>query len=340
MRRIIIFSVSLSLLLSSCGTKKTGITVTAVRPITVGYWPSWKSDFSPQWDKITHLNIAFGTVKADGTLNASALDRFKEAISQAHDHDVKVLLSVGGGASKYFTDALLDEEKRTGLVTALMQSVRDYRLDGIDLDYEEWTGGPGGMDQTDIPKRDALELLYKALRDSLGTGKLLTAAVSGSYDHGGWGFYNCYNNSMLEYLDYVCIMIYDMTGPWSGTNVGLHSSWSFFEKAIYHWLNNRKLPREKLVAGVPFYGYRFLSSNDAKGAKSIAFKDIVSETSGTDTYKKDSFDLTFYDGVETMARKAKYVKEKGLGGIMIWELSHDTDDPDKSLLNVIFENLK
>ncbi|MDR1742787.1 MAG: hypothetical protein LBR48_03075 [Dysgonamonadaceae bacterium] len=310
------------------------------KAFVVGYLPSWKSGFTPQWDKITHLNLAFGTITQEGTLNASILDGFRNTIGQAHGHGVKVLLSVGGGGeAKYFTTALLDPDLRKKLRDDLQKCVSDYDLDGIDLDYEEWTGGQGGIGAEDIPKRAALEELYKDLRTALGADKLITAAVSGSYDDGGWGFYNCYTNSMHQYLDFISIMIYDETGPWSGNTTGAHSSWSFFEKAIDHWLNNRKLPLEKLVAGVPFYGYTFLKEGDATGATSIAFKDIIVLSSDLEAYKKDQVGLTYYDGTVTMARKATYIREHGLGGIMIWELTQDTDDQEKSLLNVIHSEL-
>ncbi len=46
---------------------------------------------------------------------------------------------------------------------------------------------------------------------------------------------------------------------------------------------------------------------------------------------------THYNGVDTIARKTRYAGEN-LGGIMIWELTQDTSDPEKSLLQTIGEN--
>ena len=42
----------------------------------------------------------------------------------------------------------------------------------------------------------------------------------------------------------------------------------------------------------------------------------------------------YYNGVDTIVEKAQYAKEN-LGGIMIWELTQDTSDPDRSLLQAI-----
>lgn len=44
----------------------------------------------------------------------------------------------------------------------------------------------------------------------------------------------------------------------------------------------------------------------------------------------------YYNGVDTITDKTLYAKEN-LGGIMIWELTQDTQDADKSLLQAIGE---
>lgn len=42
----------------------------------------------------------------------------------------------------------------------------------------------------------------------------------------------------------------------------------------------------------------------------------------------------YYNGVDTIAEKTRYAQEN-LGGIMIWELTQDTADWEKSLLQAI-----
>jgi GH18 family chitinase len=313
---------------------------TSKQQFVFGYLPSWKMPYNPQWQKITHLCIAFGIVNADGSLDVSDIGIFAGCIVNAHNNNVKVLLSIGGGGSNNFSEAILNDNRRAFLIENLDKAVKDFNLDGIDIDFEEWEGGLNGASQTDLLKRDALEKLYKELREKIGSQKLITAAVTASWNNGGWGFYNCFNNTMHQYLDFVSLMIYDETGPWSGTTVGQHASWNFFIQAINHWLNNRKLPKEKLVAGVPFYGYLFKSPNNAANAEGIAYSDILTRYPNQDAHIKDNIDLLYYNGMETIRNKAKYVADNDLAGIMIWELSQDTNIADKSLLNVIYETLK
>ena len=44
-----------------------------------------------------------------------------------------------------------------------------------------------------------------------------------------------------------------------------------------------------------------------------------------------------YEDAESIGRKAEYIKAKGLGGAMIWELSQD---PDKVLSTALYQSLQ
>lgn len=312
------------------------------KPIVVAYLPTWKMPYTPDWDKITHLCLAFGIVQTDGSLDITEINKNKNIIKEAQEHNVKVLLSIGGGGSKNFSKAILDEESRSRLVSNLDQVIKELELDGIDIDYEEWDGGKNGACEEDLKRRTALEYLYKELRNKTGKDKLIAAAVSADWDKGdgSFGFYNCFNNSMHEYLDFISLMIYDATGPWSGNRTGPHSGHDFFVNSIDHWLNNRKLPKEKLVAGVPFYGYLFKASDDATDAQGIPYRDILERYPDADPDQTDSIGLLYYDGIPTIKYKTEYTIENQLGGIMFWEITHDTDNKNKSLLNTIDSTIK
>ncbi|MDR1199624.1 MAG: hypothetical protein LBK94_11565 [Prevotellaceae bacterium] len=342
MKKILLIIMPALILTSGCSSKnKDNVEPNAAKQrIVVGYLPSWKMPYNPQWQKITHLNLAFGSVNSDGLLDLTGIGIFAGCIVNAHSNNVKVLLSIGGGDSHGFSDVILNIDKRKILTDNMIKAINDFNLDGIDIDFEEWDGGPDGASAADLLKRDALENLYRELREKIGNGKLITAAVTASWDNGGWGFYNCFSNTMHQYLDFVSLMLYDETGPWSGTNVGQHATWNYFENSINHWLNNKSLPKEKLVAGVPFYGYLFKSADSAEGAEAVAYSNILINFPNQDAHLKDNIGLLYYNGMQTVERKAKYIVDNGLAGIMIWELSYDTDIADKSLLNVIYEAFK
>ena len=47
----------------------------------------------------------------------------------------------------------------------------------------------------------------------------------------------------------------------------------------------------------------------------------------------------YYNGMDTIAQKTRYAREN-LGGVMVWELTQDTGDKSKSLLQVIGDVLE
>lgn len=306
----------------------------------VAYLPMWKMPCTLDWKKITHVCLAFGKVRTDGTLDMEAVSSHRSIIDEAHRNGVKALLSIGGGGSHSFSPALLNDTCRATLITELVSWIDELNLDGVDVDYEEWEGGPSGASEADFQKRDALEMFYCELRNAMGADKLMSAAVNAAWDTGGFGMYNCFNNTMHQYLDFVSLMIYDETGPWSGIRTGPHSGWEFFEHAIQHWLVNRKLPKEKLVAGVPFYGYKFSRRGYAGDAVGIPYRQILEMYPNQDAHLKDSIGLLYYDGMPTIQKKIEYVKDHQLGGVMFWEITQDTDDEEKSLLHLIHKLLE
>lgn len=117
-------------------------------------------------------------------------------------------------------------------------------------------------------------------------------------------------------------MIYDQCGGWEGGGwgqVGQHSSYEYFVDVVNFYTNTLKVPKEKLCPGVPFYGYQFKSATSVDGAVSIAYRDVLDKYPDTDAHLTDNMGLIWYNGLNTIGKKAQYVVDQDLGGIMIWE---------------------
>jgi chitinase len=306
----------------------------------MGYLPTYKSVLpqNVRWDALSHLCYAFVGVNPDGSLNETAIDLLIETVvKEGHKNGVAVLASVGGGGTTGFSACMLNETARKKLAINLVEFAGLTEVDGLDIDFEEFDGSPTGASDLDLQKRSALESLYKDLREKLPADKLLTAAVSPSWLNPNWGYFNCYTSTMHQYLNYVGLMIYDQTGTYVASPYGQHSDFNaHFIPSINHWLNNQHLPPAKLLAGVPFYGYKFRSTNGGL-ADAISYADILLQYPNDSPENKDNVGLIFYNGRGTIQRKANYVSANHLGGIMIWELTHDTGDASKNLLSVIKE---
>jgi chitinase len=287
----------------------------------VAYVPNWVDleSFSKtiEYARITHINIAF----ENPTNDQGDLSFHKQTdilIAAAHDKEVKVLVSIGGGSAsgnktlkaRYFD--LLTDTRRAGFVAKIASYVDDHRFDGLDVDIE----GP------------SINKDYGAFIVDLSTalkpkGKLLTAALSQGY--GGKNV----PDSVLDRFDFVNVMAYDAAGPWNPNAPGQHSSIEFAKENVEHWLK-RGLPASRTVLGVPFYGYGF-GKAFRKGAYS--YKDILAQFPDAD--KSDQVGETiWYNGVRTIEAKTKYAIDQKLGGIMIWSLDNDVKG-EKSLLDAI-----
>lgn len=139
----------------------------------------------------------------------------------------------------------------------------------------------------------------------------------------------------ISNLDLVLDMVYDSTCSRGERPPCRHSTYSFAENVIKMSKNTAKnLPSSKLAIGVPFY------ARDMYNGVPETYNEIVKKTP-TLTPDVDEVGRFYFNGQETIKRKTKLAYNKGMGGIMIWEMGQDTHPDDKrSLISAITEALK
>ena len=123
------------------------------------------------YDKLTHLNYSFLTPKADGTFNPINNGwKLKQIVRDAHEHDVRVSISVGGwGWDAQFEELAADPESRSRLCPEPESLRGRIQLDGADMDWEY--PDPGQSSQNFLA-------LIKELRAAMPDKLLTTAVVS------------------------------------------------------------------------------------------------------------------------------------------------------------------
>jgi chitinase len=305
----------------------------------VGYIPSYtnmpavidRTDLS----KLTHLNLSFLNPNASGALTsggnpvcmtgASASD-INYVVQKAHQAGVKVLVSVAGGVLPTCSgnwQTLLQPANRTALVNNLLQFVNTFNLDGLDIDIE-------GVVLTNIDNAGHYTPFIQALRNGLPAGKLLTAATA-SYVGG------MIPTSSLPYFDFVNIMSYDAIGSSWGPAGVEHSPYSMAVSDINIW-KARGLTKQKMVLGVPFYGYGF-NGYAADYSYSAILSQFGSAAAQTDVIGNRCVGCTYitYNGIPTIRSKTQLALQEG-SGVMIWELSHDVTGAN-SLLAAIHSQI-
>jgi chitinase len=340
----------------------------------IGYYPNWrlynrKGIAKPEnlfYQKYTILNYSFFRPDAQGNIVSSdpisdhtLLEESPTVVEHAHLWGCRVMVSIGGWTfSDDFPAVAADPKKRHQFASECVRMLREYRFDGIDIDWEfpGYDGHKGGpADKVNFT------LLMQDIRDSIDTyGKainykfLLTAAF-GTYDDA---------TMMIEWekivpiLDYCNMMTYDFNGPWSADanhNSPLYAPAKGLEGSldwVYHRMTERyHVPPEKLNLGVAFYGRSFLFPQ--KNAELYAVNTKLSDTvtwpvyEGTPQYfsivedmhmfnqywdstaqvpyliKKDKTSLLSYDDPKSIHMKAEYVVDHNCAGVIIWEITGD-----------------
>lgn len=303
----------------------------ADRPAFVGYFPAFKGLARIGATPIahyTHINIAFanpdagGMLVRDGILTCMGggaagnvtLTELRDAATQLRAKGAKVLLSVAGGTiPKCSGDwAALLADKSDTVTRELLAIVDAAGLDGIDIDVE-------GALLTAIDRAGNYTPLIAALSKGLkAKGKLLTVATA-SYEGG------MIPVSSVQYFDLVMPMSYDAIGSSWGQPGSEHSTFSQAEIDIALWLA-RGVPRERLVLGVPYYGYGF-----GKYAGGGDFRQLLA-AHGDAALKSDVIgtacagcDYVTFNSPDTLRRKAILAKTRA-GGVMVWEMTQDSGD--------------
>jgi len=301
----------LVLLLTSCSTQATPtpIIVTATptpQPFRiVAYATDGMIESLIPYDKLTHINYSFLTPSDDGTFNPINNDwKLRDIVEHAHQHNVKVLISVGGwGWDRQFETVGADPSLRSVFVQNLKSFVDEFQLDGADIDWEYPDAGQSSQN---------FLALIRELRTAM-PNKILTSAVVAYGDDHGLGI----PTESFAFMDFVVVMAY------SGRD---HGTQEQFDKGLAYW-NARGLPKEKLVIGLPFYS----EPNGISYAKLIQADPAAAQT---DTF--EYFGATQnYNGIPTIQAKTKFAMTNA-GGVAFWALDHDAQG-ELSLVNAIYQ---
>ncbi len=323
--------------------------------------------------QLTHINYAFVNIHNGRAVlqkpdtDAINLGRLLD-LKKKNPH-LKILISVGGWSwSKNFSDAALTDSSRQLFAQSAAEIVKQYQLDGIDIDWE-YPGLCGDYNQFRPEDKENFTLMLKELRNAMNTLQgpdqkkyILTIAAG--------GFQEFLNHTEMDkaqqYLDFINIMTYDFkTGEdqSTGHHTNLYNSkhdpeGESADKAVRAFIGAGVKP-DKLVMGIAFYGRAWKTAgvqkhglgdsvrSGARGGGYTRLKDSLVNSNGyirywdrhakaPYLYNSPEHVFVTYDDEQSVKAKCKYVKKNGLGGVMFWEYF---GDPKGYLLEAISKNL-
>lgn len=291
--------------------------------VIVAYVTSW-SDVTPDPHSMTHINYAFGHV--NNTFDGVRIDNPDRLRSIAElkqqNPKLKVLLSVGGWGSGRFSEMAATDSTRRAFAADCRAKIKEYGLDGIDIDWEYPTSDAAGISSSPDDTRNYTLLMHE-LRRALGKKRLLTLA---SVSHAEYIDFK----AVEPYVDFVNVMAYDIAVPPrhhaalypSGMTSGMCG-----DEAVNRHIK-AGIPARKLVLGMPFYGR---GGKDPGGfcdySKLVTLKEYTpqwdDEAKAPYLVDGDGRMVYTYETPRSIACKCEYIKQHGLLGAMYWEYGSD-----------------
>ncbi len=287
---------------------------------------------------MTHINYAFGHVNETfNGVNISNEGRLREIVGlKKQKPSLKVLLSIGGWTSGRFSEMAATEETRNAFAKDCGDIVKNFGLDGIDMDWEYPTSSEAGISSSpdDI---ENYNLLMKAIREAIGNDKLLTLASAANHI-----FYDF--KTLMNYIDFVNLMTYDMARVPNHQSALYRSEMApkRYGDAAVKLHVEAGVPMDKLVLGMPFYGRGRLELTDY-----VDYRDLIHLKGFTEKWDDDAKVpylenakgevVLVFDNPRSLTIKCDYIKEKGMLGAMYWE--YNCDDAEGTLRNTVWNNM-
>jgi len=322
-----------------------------------GYYTGWRQNRLPadriDFDAVTHV-VHFAVVpRADGTIDAASNmltpANVASAVRAAHLAGKKILFAVGGRDSRAGFEGAMSDRNRDVFIAALIRFLREHRYDGIDVDMEDM--GPENARDYSAFIKDLRERL-----DAISPRPLLTAAVlwepalfarlSGRFDQVNVMTYGL-SGPYPGWISWHDGALYDGGGRLPNSKRKLPSA----DGLIKSFLAAGVAP-SKLGIGLSFNGSVWTGSGvdgpraawaEPPRVKSVPYYALAAAYKITEydydhpAYRWDdeagaaylsvpagggaTGQFVSYANEITAERMGRYVRERGLGGMIVWDLA-------------------
>lgn len=320
-----------------------------------GYYPGWTRTTMPptaiDFRALTHLVDFSLRPRADGTLEDQhgILGNAPATIAAARAGGVKVLVCIGGAQTAAGFQGATSSARLTAFVDNIVSTVTRYGYDGVDVDWEPLTSA-------DRPAYVAFINALHARLSTLSPRRQLTAAVDSwssttlalvadKFDQVNLMTYDMANTGS-DAVSWFNSPLH--TGGATRPSGALQPS---AERSVQSYTANGHQVRQ-LGIGVAFYGNMYSGGagtptggvtaprqawTTAPSMSTIDYRAIMTQWHSASRYRFDDVTkgawLTVdevggandryinYDDERTIAAKLAWAKQRGVGGVIIWQLA-------------------
>lgn len=286
-------------------------------------------------DGVNVVSPAFFYLDKNGNLRENIGSKGQAYIEWAHQNGYKVWPMVSNAEaateSLSITSKIMNSyELRQKLIESIVEKCVKYKLDGINIDFENMK-----QEDKDMFSRFVIELTPRLKEIGLVTSVDVTAPDGGET----WSM--CFDRNVIgDAADYIVFMAYDQYGV-SSTKPGTTAGYDWVKLSLNKFLKTEEIPAEKIILAVPFYTRVWTTTPDGKTtSNTLSMKNIETvvpedaERKWDDDLKQNYVEYTDEDNkkqvwiedIESLKAKLSLITDNNLAGVGSWAKGMETDD--------------
>ena len=285
-------------------------------------------------DGVNVVSPAFFHLNSKGELTENVGQAGQEYIEWAHSNGYKVwpmVQNAGNGMINVTSDIMNDYNKRQELINEIVVACVRYKLDGINIDFENMK-----QEDKDMYSRFIIELTPR-LKDM---GLVVSVDVTAPDGSETWSM--CFDRNVIgDVADYIIFMAYDQYGT-SSNKSGTTAGYDWVNVSLNKFLKTEEIKSDKIILAIPLYTRLWTEDSSGKVVKqtTVSLKNMYNvipdgvEKQWDDNLKQ--YYVEYQDGQYTkkiwiedeksLTEKISLIKNNNLAGVASWEKGMETDN--------------
>ena len=285
-------------------------------------------------DGVNVVSPAFFHLNTNGELTENVGQAGVAYIEWAHSNGYKVwpmVQNAGDGMTSVTSKIMNDYNKREELINEIVTACVKYKLDGINLDFENMK-----QEDKDMYSRFIIELTPR-LKDM---GLVVSVDVTAPDGAETWSM--CFDRNVIgDVADYIVFMAYDQYGA-SSNKSGTTAGYDWVNVSLNKFLKTEEIKSDKIILAIPLYSRLWTEDSSGKVVRqtTVSLKNMYNVI--PDGVKKQWDDnlkqyyVEYQDGQYTkkiwiedeksLTEKINLIKNNNLAGVASWEKGMETDN--------------
>lgn len=284
-------------------------------------------------DGVNVVSPAFFHLNSKGELTENIGQAGQSYIEWAHSNGYKVwpmIQNAGNGMMNVTSEIMNDYNKRQELINEIVVACVRYKLDGINVDFENMK-----QEDKDMYSRFIIELTPR-LKDM---GLVVSVDVTAPDGSETWSM--CFDRHVIgDVADYIVFMAYDQYGT-SSNKSGTTAGYNWVELSLNKFLKTEEVESQKIILAIPLYARLWTEDSSGKVVKQSIVTLKTMENINSDgvekewdenlrqyymEYKDDSYTKKIWiEDERSLKEKISLITSNNLGGVASWEKGMEND---------------